>query len=102
MDVELARQQWADGTRRVEGARGDRPRYLRLISEVDVVMRELRRRVGRTYTLAELAHAYAGADRWATDAIEEADPEERTALEPGMVADAAFHAYARGATDYAP
>jgi hypothetical protein len=102
VDVELARQQWADGNRRVEGARGDRPRYQRLLSEISVVTRELRRRVGQTYTLGELADAYAGADRWASDAIEEADPEERAALEPGTVADAAFYAYARGATDYAP
>jgi hypothetical protein len=102
VDVELARQQWDDGNRRVERARGDRPRYQRLLSEMSVVTRELRRRVGQTYTLGELAEAYAGADRWASDAIEEADPEERAALEAGVVADAAFHAYARGATDYVP
>lgn len=102
MDVELARQQWADGSRRVEGVRGDRSRYQRLLREVDVVVRELRRRVGQTFTLVELAAAYAGADRWAREAIEDADPEERVSLEPSTVADAAFHLYARGASDYAP
>ncbi len=102
MDVELARQQWAAGSRRVEGMRADGHRYVRLLREVDVVVRELRRRVGQTFTLVELAAAYAGADRWAREAIEDADPEERVALEPSTVADAAFHTYSRGASDYAP
>jgi hypothetical protein len=102
VDLELARQQWADGSRRVESARGDGPRYHRLLGEVDAIVRELRRRVGQTFTLVELAAVYAGADRWAREAIEEADEDERAALEPSTVADAAFHVYARGASDYAP
>lgn len=102
MDLELARQQWADGSRRVESARGDGLRYRRLLREMDAIVRELRRRVGQTFTLVELAAAYAGADRWASEAIEEADDEERAALEPATVADAAFHVYSRGASDYAP
>jgi hypothetical protein len=102
VDLELARQQWAEGSRRVESTRGDGPRYQRLLREVDTIVRELRRRVGQTFTLVELAAAYAGADRWAREAIEDADAEERPALEPATVADAAFHVYARGASDYAP
>jgi hypothetical protein len=101
VDLELARQQWVDGNRRVESARGDGQRYRRLLGEVDAVVRELRRRVGQTFTLVELAAVYAGADRWAREAIE-ADEEERTSLEPSTVADAAFHVYSRGASDYAP
>jgi hypothetical protein len=34
--------------------------------------------------------------------LEEHDPEGGVANEPGTVADAAFHAYARGAQDYRP
>jgi hypothetical protein len=102
VDVELARQQWADGNRRVEDTRGDRPRHARLLAEVELVTAELRKRVGQTFTLAELADAYDGADRWGRDAIEDADPEGGAALEAGTVTDAAFHLYARGAADYAP
>jgi hypothetical protein len=102
VDVELARQQWADGNRRVESARADPVRHARLLGEIELVMRELRRRVGQTFTLGELADAYSGADWWARRAIEDADPDERAALEAGTVADAAFHLYARGASDYTP
>jgi len=39
------------------------------------VLRELRKRLGQTFTLAELATLYDGADRWARDAIDHADPD---------------------------
>jgi hypothetical protein len=102
VEVELARQQWQDGNRRVEETRPDRDRYLRLTGQVDVVVAGLRRRLGQVFTLAELAAAYAGADDWARELLEDADPEAPLAAEPGTIADAAFHVYARGATDYRP
>ena len=102
MDVELARQQWQDGNRRVEDARGDRARYRRLTGQVDVVVAGLRKRVGQVFTLAELADAYDGADDWARELLDDADPEAPPPVEPGTVADAAFHVYARGAADYRP
>ncbi len=102
MDVDLARQQWEDGKRRVEAARRDPQRYATLLAQVDIVTGELRRRVGQTFSLAELAHAYAGADEWAREILDAADPEGPPAREPGTVADAAFHLYARGASDYRP
>ena len=102
MEVELARQQWADGHRRVEWVRGDRVRYAQLLADVELVTRELRSRVGQVFTLAELADVYDGADRWVRDAIEDADPDGGAAPEVGTTADAAFHVYARGASDYTP
>ncbi|MFZ1879643.1 MAG: hypothetical protein WAU41_05700 [Gaiellaceae bacterium] len=102
MEIELARQQWQDGNRRVEASRPNARRYLELTGQVEVVVNVLRQRVGQVFTLAELAEAYDGVDRWAGAAIEEADPDESPATEPGTVADAAFHLYARGATDYRP
>jgi hypothetical protein len=103
MDVELARQQWQDGNRRVEDTRVDSRRYLDLSQQVDVVVAGLRKRVGQIFTLGELAEAYDGADEWARELLEAAaDPDEPPTAEAGTVADAAFHAYARGATDYRP
>ncbi len=103
MELELARQQWEDGNRRIETARErDRNRYTRLLTQVDVVANGLRQRVGQTFTLAELAAAYDGADEWARGIIDDADPDAAPAFEPGTVADAAFHSYARGALDYRP
>ena len=101
-DLELARQQWRDGNRRLEEARGDRARYRLLVESTDRVVDALRRRLGQSFTLDELAAAYGGADDWVLELLEDADPEGGVPLEPGTVADAAFHAYARGAVDYRP
>jgi hypothetical protein len=103
MDVELARQQWQDGDRRVEQMRPNRERYVDLSQQVDVVVAGLRKRVGQVFTLGELAEAYDGADEWARELLEAAaDPDAAPTAEAGTVADAAFHAYARGAVDYRP
>jgi len=64
VDLELARQQWQDGTRRVASDR-------KLLMQVDHVVAALRKRVGQIFTM-------------------------------GAIADAAFDAYARGASDYRP
>jgi hypothetical protein len=102
VDLELARQQWADGERRVEEARRDARRYRELVADVEVLTNALRQRVGQVFTLAELAAAYEGADEWARALLDDADPEAAPSHEPGTVSDAAFHAYARGAVDYRP
>jgi hypothetical protein len=97
--VKLARSEWAEGSRRFdEAVKADR----RLLDASDVVIDELRRRVGQTFTLEELAEAYNTAERWAYAAVAD------HAAFPGWprrltdVLDAAFHLYALGATDYAP
>jgi hypothetical protein len=102
VDIDLARQQWQDGDRRVERARSDRTRYARLAGQVDVLVSALRKRVGQVFTLDELAGAYDGADEWARTLLDDADPEAPPTTEPGTLADAAFHHYARGASDYRP
>ncbi|MDX6426545.1 MAG: hypothetical protein QOD52_1950 [Gaiellaceae bacterium] len=103
MNVDLARQQWQDGNRRVEETRPNRERYIDLGQQVDVVVAGLRKRVGQVFTLDELAEAYDGADEWARELIEDAsDPDAPPTAEAGTVADAAFHVYARGAVDYRP
>jgi hypothetical protein len=102
MDLELARQHWQDGNRRVEATRADRRRYQRLAGEIDLVVAHLRKRVGQRFTLDELAQAYDGADDWVRELLDEADPEGAVPSEPGTVGDAAFHLYARGAADYRP
>jgi hypothetical protein len=99
IDVELARQQWADGFRRLREVAGDARASDRVHSDVEAVTAELRRRLGGTYTLAELADAYARSDDWVREAIEERAGVARSASVAG---DAAFHLYARGAVDYAP
>jgi hypothetical protein len=102
VEIELARQQWQDGSRRIERTRSDPALYARLHGLVGAVTAELRRRIGQTYTLAELAETYAGADNWTRSVLDEAEPDAPAPPEVSTVADAAFYLYARGASDYAP
>jgi hypothetical protein len=102
LDVVLARQQWEDGRRRIEQMRSDPVAYARLAAQVELVASELRRRVGQTFTLAELARAYDGADDWARDVLDDAREEDAPPPDTATIADAAFQLYARGASDYTP
>jgi hypothetical protein len=101
VDVELARHQWETGRRALDRARGDEPRHRQLTREVEIVTAGLMRRIGQVFTLDELATVYAAADRWVLEAIHDAFPESAPA-EAATVADAAFDAYARRASDYSP
>lgn len=100
--VASARREWEEGYRKLQAVAGDRPAYERLLTQVEVLTEELRRRVGQTFTLAELAHAYAGAERWSREAVSEraASPGWHRTL--AVVEDSAFHLYQRGALDYQP
>jgi hypothetical protein len=95
----LIRHEWDEGRRRLEAERDDKRRYDRLVEQVDIVADELRKRVGQTYTLEQLASAYADADRWAREALAERAP-AGWARDLVLVLDAAFYGYQRGAVDY--
>ena len=101
--VELARQHWAEGHRRLVRTKDPEPRlHARMLEQVDVVTAELRARVGRTFTLSELAAAYGGADVWAREAVEEHAESPDWMSTATAATDAAFHLYSRGARDYRP
>jgi hypothetical protein len=100
--VDAARQQWEDGNRRLESQSSDPDLYLRLLEQLEVATEELRKRVGETFTLAELADAYGTSDRWLREAVEERVEAPGWQRHLSVVQDAAFHLYARGATDYVP
>jgi hypothetical protein len=99
--VEHVRQEWEQGHRRLESLAGEPRLYRHLLAQVEEVTNELRRRVGQTFTLAELADAYTKRDVWGLDAFaRESRPVDLT--HAATVEDAAFHLYSRGAVDYAP
>jgi hypothetical protein len=100
--VEVARQEWEEGARRLESAREDRRRYRRLVELLELVLDELRKRVGQTYTLAELVAVYGDSERWAREVLEERAPEPGWPRDLTVVLAAAFDAYQRGAIDYEP
>lgn len=100
--MQSARRDWEAGYRRLLAESEDPVVRERLFRHVEAVIEELRRRVGSTFTLAELASSYTVSDAWARDAVAEraAAPDwPRTLV---LVGDAAFHLYARGAVDYEP
>jgi hypothetical protein len=99
-----ARHQWDDGKRRLAGEGEDTARSRHLDLLVDAVVGELRRRIGQTYTLGDLAGAYDGADDWVRDIIVTSLPPRPRAgvRDAAVIQDAAFARYAQGALDYSP
>jgi hypothetical protein len=100
--LETTRREWEEGNRRLQAAASDHQLYERLLAEVDLVLEQLRRRVGQIFTLNELAAAYGDADRWVQEALVEAEPAPGWPTRSTTAQDAAFHLYSRGAVDYRP
>lgn len=101
--VDGARRDWEDGHRRFrEAERDGRQLAERLHQQLSVVTDELRRRVGGTFSLEELAAVYAGSEPWLGAAVAERAPGPGWPATLAIVGDAAFHLYSRGAIDYKP
>jgi len=93
-ELENALYQWEEGERRVLAA-PDSERA-GLDSAVELVLDELRRRLGSTFVVHELADFYAAGTDWATELA----AREAPSTEAAYVVDAAFNRYAREASDY--
>lgn len=93
--LENALTQWQDGERRLREA-SDRERAT-LERAVEVVEGELRRRLGSTFMVGELADLYAEGTEWAEDLAQR----RSAGIEAVAVVDAAFGRYARLAADFA-
>jgi hypothetical protein len=100
--IEIARQEWEEGTRRLEAARMEGGRYRQLVELLELVVDELRKRIGQTYTLSELVVAYGDGERWAREVLEERAATPGWPRDLPIVLPAAFDAYQRGAIDYEP
>jgi hypothetical protein len=100
--VAAARREWEEGNRRFTEAARDPARTDTLHRQRDAVLDELRRRVGGIFTLAELAAAYPGAERWVREVIDDRAPSKGGARTMSLAGDAAFHQYSRSARDYQP
>lgn len=100
-DLEIARVEWERAYRDLQEIAREPGEDVRLRTQLEVLMSELRKRVGGTFTMRELVDEYGGADLWARQVLGElATPGwPRTVT---LVEGAAFHLYARGAVDYAP
>lgn len=96
--LENALFQWEEGWRELQAL--TEPPARRLADRVvDAVREELRRRIGPTFTAAELAELYGRGTDWCLQvAIDVAPAAEGDAQ---SLADAAFWLYLRGAGDFA-
>jgi hypothetical protein len=101
LSVRLAREDWRAGERTVERVIADPKRAPIARSVLMELERELRRRLGQTYTLAALVRVYDDADRWARTAAQRAAPDVAWAQDSAF-ADAACARAARNARDWKP
>src|SRR5215204_6130346 len=93
--IENARFQWEEGERRVRQA--DEATASDLDRATFAVLDELRRRLGSTFSVAELADLYGSGTDWADDIAQR----HRAGSDSPWVVDAAFNRYAREASDFA-
>jgi hypothetical protein len=90
--------QWEEGAREIAAI--DDPRRRRLADRVMAAIRvELRRRIGPTFSAAELADLYGEGTDWAQQIAIDVAP--AAADDAQILSDAAFWAYLRGAGDFA-
>jgi hypothetical protein len=101
-EVESARRDWEDAYRRLEEELRDPAKADALALQLDTVREELRKRVGGTYTLGELAGEYQHAESWARETVAEKAATSGWPATLSMVEGAAFLLYSRGAVDYEP
>jgi hypothetical protein len=93
--LENALFQWEEGDSRVREAPDAERRDLE--RAVGVVLDDLRRRLGSTFVVDELADEYASGTDWATELARA----QSAGVDASYVVDAAFYRYAREASNYA-
>ena len=93
--VENALFQLEEGERRLREARDVEHAQLR--TAADAVFEEVRRRLGGSFTLGELANLYGEGTDWANDIAER----RFAGTDTSWVVDAAFGRYAREAANFA-
>ncbi len=99
--VESVKLEWEHAYRNFTEAARDPAFDESVRAQLAAVTKELRRRLGGSFTLRELADEYATADTWARHVLsEQGIPGWPRTL--ALVEGAAFHLYARGAADYRP
>jgi hypothetical protein len=99
MSFENAIYQWQQGERRLKAAPPERGPLLERVT--DALVAELRRRLGGRFYTEELVELYGRGTTWAMQLAMTVAPEDPWAWEAGVVVDAAFGRYLRGAADYA-
>ncbi|HEY1480202.1 MAG TPA: hypothetical protein VGF46_09240 [Gaiellales bacterium] len=102
-EIESMRRDWLDGARRLAMARTRDPaRAANYDRVVEAIRRDLRRRLGQTFSMRDLARVYSGSARWTRDIAQRVAPDAAYAHDLATTADAVFADAARGASDWVP
>ena len=99
MAYDVAIQQWRAGEDRLASAPAEQRVALERVTRV--IHEELRRRLGSTFTVDELAELYDQGTSWCLDLAYATAPGAPFAWDGRVVADAAFGRYVREAADFA-
>jgi hypothetical protein len=91
--------QWQRGERRLAAVPAERARLLWRIT--DMLVAELRRRLGGRFSAEELADLYNQGTAWCLQLAMDTAPSDPWAWDSSIVVDAAFARYVREAVDYA-
>jgi hypothetical protein len=99
--VEGAVLQWEEGYSRLEAVRSEPGLHRALGRAVVAVEDELRKRLGSTFSVAELAGLYREDSDWGLELTMHALPGRSELWDSSTVVDAAFYLYMREAADFA-
>jgi hypothetical protein len=99
MPFELAIQHWRAGEARLAAAPAEQRVALERVTRA--ITDELRRRLGGSFTVDELAGLYEQGTSWCLDLAYATAPGAPFAWDGQVVADAAFGRYVREAADFA-
>jgi hypothetical protein len=101
LPIDNAIFQWEEGYRRLQAARSD-PGAYRLLGRVVVAVEdELRKRLGSSFSIEELARLYRQDIDWDLELAMRAVPPDSASWDSSTVVDAAFYLYMREASDFA-
>lgn len=96
---EVAFQQWQSADRRRHAIQG--PESIAVERVCEVLLAELRRRLGSTFTTVELVTLYDAGTSWCLDVAVATAPGAPWAWDERLIADATFYRYVREAQDFA-
>lgn len=99
MSFENAIYQWQQGERRLQAAPAERGPLLERVT--DVLVAELRRRLGGRFSAEELVELYGQGTAWCLQVAMKTAPDDPWAWDAGVAVDAAFARYLREAADFA-
>lgn len=98
--VEIAVLQWEEGYRRAQERR-DPASQRTLERTISAIHTQLRKRLGSTFTVAELANLYQRGTDWCLEVALDLAPKDEPAPDSAAATDAAFYLYMREASDFA-